>query len=185
MINVWPAAGFVLSELIRDERVKALTSLPDSARGFETLFGRAFLVRFTGQLKAKLPSLATPALGITPGIESEATGDTMVLVHPLARRPSSEHPFISIGRIDKNDVCIADESVSKFHAYVKESQGSYVLQDARSRNGTTLDGALVPGRGLGDPMPLRSGQSIRFGGVDAMFLNAKAALELVQRLSKK
>lgn len=185
MINEWPAAGFVLSELMRDERVRALMSLPDSVRGFETLFGRAFLVRFTGQLKARLPSLATPALGITPGIESETTSDTMVVVHPLARRPSSEHPFVSIGRIDKNDVCIADESVSKFHAYVKESAGSYVLQDARSRNGTTLDGALVPGRGLGDPLPLRSGQSMRLGGVDATFLDAKAALELIQRLAIK
>ena len=106
-------------------------------------------------------------------------------MHLVARRPTSEHPFVSIGRIDKNDVCFADESVSKFHAYVKESAGTYVLQDARSRNGTTLDGALVPGRGLGEPLPMRSGQSIRFGGVDAVFLDAKATLELIQRLASK
>ena len=106
-------------------------------------------------------------------------------MHLVARRPTSEHPFVSIGRIDKNDVCFADESVSKFHAYVKESAGTYVLQDARSRNGTTLDGAPVPGRGMGEPLPLRSGQSIRFGGVDAVFLDAKATLELIQRLASK
>jgi hypothetical protein len=185
VITDWPAGGFVLSELVRDARVQALRMLPDAPRAFETLFGRAFLVRFTGNLTAKLPAVATPALGITPGIESEITGDQLVLVHPLVKRPSSEHPFISIGRIDKNDVCLSNESVSKFHAYVKDNgAGGYVLQDARSRNGTTLNGAVVPGRGLGDPVPLVSGQTIRFGGVDAMFLDAKATLELIERLGK-
>jgi hypothetical protein len=185
VIADWPAGGFVLSELVRDARVRAVIALPDSQRGFEAMFGRAFIVRFTGRLKEKLPSMATPALGLVPGVESETTGDTMVIVHPLARRPSSEHPFISIGRIDKNDVCLADESVSKFHAYVKDNgAGGYVLQDARSRNGTTLDGKVVPGRGLGEPLAITSGQAVRFGGVDSMFLDAKATLELLTRLSK-
>lgn len=184
MIHDWPPTGFVLSELVLDARVKAARAQPDPARGFEATFGRVFFVRFTGSFKARLPAIATPALGLVPGIESETTGETLVIIHPLARRAGSEHPFISIGRVDKNDVCLADETVSKFHAYVKETQGVYALQDARSRNGTTLDGVTVPGRGLGDPLTLKSGQSIRFGGVDGAFLDAKSTFELLTRMSK-
>ena len=179
MITDWPSAGFVLSDLARDPRVQG-----QSAKSFTAHFGRIFLVRFTGRLQQRLPSMATPALGMIPGVESETTGDTMVLVHPVMRRPGSEHPFVSIGRVDKNDVLLADESVSKFHAYVKEGNGHFWLQDARSRNGTMLDGAAVPGRGLGDPLALKTGQSVRFGGVDATVLDASALYDLIARLSR-
>lgn len=182
MISDWPSTGFVLSELARDPRLK---TQGDPVRQFEMVFGRAFFIRFTGSLKVRLPAMATPALRLKQeAAESETTGDTLVLVHPVARRHGSEHPFVSIGRIDKNDICLGDESVSKFHAYIKESSGLYVLQDARSRNGTTLEGVAVPGRGMGDPMVLKSGQAIRFGGVDGVFLDVRQTVELISRMTR-
>ena len=179
MILDWPATGIVLSELSRDPRGADEASLAST-------LSSAFFVRFTGVLKERLPPMATPAMFVGPAGDNEITGESLILVHPIARRPGTEHhPFVSVGRTDKNDICIGDEGVSKFHAYVKVVDTTFLLQDARSRNGTTIDGVAVAGRGLGDPLQLRTGQSIRFGGVDAVFLDAAALHELIGRISNR
>ena len=179
MILDWPATGFVLADLARDPRGANEASL---ARDLSA----AFFVRFTGVLRERLSPMATPALHTGPlGNDGEITGESLVLIHPIARRPGTEHhPFVSIGRTGKNDICIGDEGVSKFHAYVKVVDTTFLLQDARSRNGTTIDGFAAPGRGLGDPLQLKSGQAIRFGGVDAVFLDAAALHELMRRMTR-
>lgn len=174
----WPASGLVLPELARDPRGANEASLSEA-------LSSAFFVRFTAVREARLPSTATPAMGVRI-TDSEATGDSLVLVHPIARRPGIEHhPFVSIGRTGNNDICIGDEGISKFHAYVKVVDRTFLLQDARSRNGTTVDGLAAPGRGLGSPLELRTGQSVRFGGVDAVFLDAAALHQLIVRLTSR
>ncbi len=100
----------------------------------------------------------------------------------LCRKPDSQHPFISIGRLDGNDVALPDPSVSKFHAYAKSVGAGLGLLDARSRNGTKIDGVDVPRRGEGEPIILRSGQSVEIGGVNIMCVDATALLGLTSSL---
>ena len=52
------------------------------------------------------------------------------LVLPVRRRPESAHNFISVGRVAGNDVCLFDATVSKFHAYFKETDGGLASAEA-------------------------------------------------------
>lgn len=78
----------------------------------------------------------------TPPPESEAappTPDAIVFV--LAK--SVRNPFgdmLTIGRAENNDLVIHDKEVSKFHAYFREEKAGLRLIDARSTNGTFIDG---------------------------------------------
>jgi pSer/pThr/pTyr-binding forkhead associated (FHA) protein len=102
--------------------------------------------------------------------------------YPLVRRPVSTFPFVSIGRVDGNDVALVDECVSKFHAYVKEQPDGVFLQDARSRNGCTVDGHPVAVRGQGPPTKLKSGARVAFGAVATTFYDADGVIALARRL---
>lgn len=117
-----------------------------------------------------------------PRSQSAIEERSELFVYPLRKRVESELAFVSIGRLAGNDVAIRDETISKFHAYVKpDAFGSFVLlQDGRSRNGTFVDGARVARRGEGEPMLLASGQHVRFGSVSMSYLAADAVLELVR-----
>jgi hypothetical protein len=147
-----------------------------------TRYGRAFIVTHGKPPHPVLAPMRTrDDISREHPAEDEVTGELRIVVFPVRQRPSSLHPFVSIGRIDGNDIALADETISKFHAFIIESpDGSFVLQDARSRNGTILENAPVPPRGTGAPVPLVSGQTIRFGGVSTTFLDAPGVLDLAR-----
>jgi DNA-binding response OmpR family regulator len=65
-------------------------------------------------------------------------------------------PVISIGRWEDNDVVIDDRWVSRHHAQVRREEGSYVIQDLESKNGT-----FVNGRRIAAPTPLADGDEIQ------------------------
>ncbi len=74
---------------------------------------------------------------------------------------------ITMGRAGNNDIVIVDPGVSKLQAYFIAKGADFLLADAGSRNGTTLD--LVPLPAM-TPTPVRGGQVIRFGlTVSALF----------------
>lgn len=81
----------------------------------------------------------------------------------VAKRPNS-NPFglmITIGRAANNDIVVEDAGVSKFHAYLHRSPGGWSLTDARSLNGTWVDGVrLAPGT---PPARVGDGSVIRLG----------------------
>jgi hypothetical protein len=143
-------------------------------------YGRGFIVTHGRPPHPVLAPMRTrDSSGESTG-EDDVTGELRIVVFPVRQRPSSLHPFVSIGRIDGNDIALADETISKFHAFIKESPEGFFLQDARSRNGTVLENATVPQRGAGAPVKLASGQSIRFGGVSTTVLDATAVLDLAR-----
>lgn len=117
-----------------------------------------------------------------PRAQSAIEERTELFVYPVRRRPQSELAFVSIGRLAGNDVAIRDDTISKFHAYVKpDASGMFtLLQDGRSRNGTFVDGTRVARRGEGDPVPLRTGQHVRFGSVSMSYLDAASVLQLAR-----
>jgi pSer/pThr/pTyr-binding forkhead associated (FHA) protein len=57
-------------------------------------------------------------------------------------------------------VAIDDSHVSKLHARAYPHDGSWLLEDLGSTNGTTLDGQPVTG-----PVPLRPGARIGLGEI--------------------
>jgi pSer/pThr/pTyr-binding forkhead associated (FHA) protein len=50
---------------------------------------------------------------------------------------------ISLGRDQSNDVCLSDKSVSRHHANVVRILANYFLEDAKSTNGTRLNGIEI------------------------------------------
>ncbi|MGH2469756.1 MAG: FHA domain-containing protein, partial [Chloroflexota bacterium] len=72
-------------------------------------------------------------------------------------------PF-SIGRAAENDLTLADVRVSRRHACITLEEGSFVLRDEGSRNGTQLNGAAV------HSAVLHSGDRIGICGVEVVFV---------------
>lgn len=84
-------------------------------------------------------------------------------VGAVEKRPGS-NPFalmITLGRAPNNDLVLNHAALSKFHAYLRRSGESWVVDDPGSTNGTCVDGVPVEsGRGV----PARSGARITLGG---------------------
>lgn len=65
-----------------------------------------------------------------------------------------------IGRNPDNDVVIAnDKRVSKYHAEIRREDGSYVVVDLRSTNGTMVNGRRIDRHRLADGDVIRIGDS--------------------------
>ena len=50
---------------------------------------------------------------------------------------------VTLGRSRRSDICLLDESVSRRHAQITLEDGSFVLTDLGSRNGTFVNGRPV------------------------------------------
>jgi pSer/pThr/pTyr-binding forkhead associated (FHA) protein len=81
-----------------------------------------------------------------------ANGDRFAVRPGLATR---------IGRALDNDIVVSDASVSRHHATIEASNGSYRLRDLGSQNGTYVGGERIT------EAPLGSGAAVRIG--DAVF----------------
>ena len=78
-----------------------------------------------------------------------------------------DKPSIAIGRRNENDLRLTGSDVSRDHAEITQSDGSYVLKDRGSRYGTFVNGEQVSERAL------KHGDRIQFGrasGTHVVFL---------------
>lgn len=85
---------------------------------------------------------------------------------------SERNPFpglISLGRNEDCDLCLVSGQVSKLHCWFKRAvDGRWFVQDNRSANGTWVNTVrLAPDA----THPLAPGDQVRFGGVNALFLD--------------
>lgn len=85
---------------------------------------------------------------------------------------------VTIGRTNNNDVVLEDASVSRFHAYLEQLNGEWVLVDAGSRNGSYLAGRKLPGR---VPTTMANGSALRIGAVQLTFFTADGFIEMLKR----
>jgi DNA-directed RNA polymerase subunit RPC12/RpoP len=73
-----------------------------------------------------------------------------------------------IGRRPFNTVMVPDPAVSRIHAWIGRREGGrYVLADAGSRTGTTINGVRVD-----RPRPLADGDEIRIGPATLVYIDA-------------
>lgn len=174
--NPIPTSGVPLNHLASDARSLSLAA-------FEAKYARAFFIRHGSWLTTPRAPMQTKPEGWESNAES--TGEIVIMALPVRKQPLSEHPFVGIGRLEGCDIAIFDETVSKFHAYVKEQpERTWLLQDAKSRNGTTVEGVAVAQRGAGPPTPLKFGQVVRFGSVTTTFIDASSVVSLASRLAR-
>ncbi|MEZ4368684.1 MAG: FHA domain-containing protein [Kofleriaceae bacterium] len=92
-----------------------------------------------------------------------------------------DEPPISIGRSRSCQVRVADPAVSKVHASIHRdgASGQYLVVDEGSRNGTRIDGELIPAHAA---TALWSGAYLTLGRVAFVFLEP-AALRTLARLA--
>ena len=74
-----------------------------------------------------------------------------------------DRPLVRLGRALENDIVIPDSRVSRFHAEIRRSDGSFVLQDLGSTNGTQVAKQPV------DRRSLKGGETISLGGYELRF----------------
>src|SRR5271156_3480606 len=73
---------------------------------------------------------------------------------------------VTIGRAPTNQIVIKDERCSRCHAEVFLSQGTWILRDLESRNGTLVGSEIVRG-----DCTLRPGDIIRIGQSQLAFVH--------------
>lgn len=75
---------------------------------------------------------------------------------------------ITIGREDDNDVQLNDERVSRFHAKLQDDQGSIILTDLDSTNGTRVNGHPIQMRVVQDGDVVSIGRCVLQFGVNGL-----------------
>jgi hypothetical protein len=162
-----------------------LEDLEDAARAlsvdaFQQRYGRGFLLVTAARVDGRRGETTTHLL-----LDDDPAGRTADLghcVYPLRPQPGSPGQLVTLGRESRHDVVIPDASVSRFHAFAKlADDGRFLLQDAGSTNGTSVNGASVPGRGAGPPTPLGPGDTVRLGQIEFTFTDAAGLRSFVLR----
>lgn len=90
-------------------------------------------------------------------VKGEAMPETSVVVRPRT---------YTIGRAPGNDLVFPDPSISRTHARLTYQEGRYVLEDAGSRHGITVDDRRV------SRVELTSGMTLLLGRLTVVFTQA-------------
>jgi hypothetical protein len=105
---------------------------------------------------------------IVPPLTAVAIAEDTLLL-PMAKRDKSPYEgFYFVGRTPTADLVLDDPSISKSHAAFQHEGALWFVKDARSRNGTYVDGRrLQPGARA----EIESGSQITFGGIATYFVD--------------
>ncbi|MBM0045699.1 FHA domain-containing protein [Anaerococcus sp. mt242] len=74
----------------------------------------------------------------------------------------------TIGRDDRNSICIKDKYLSKFHARIIQDEDIYFLEDLNSANGTFLNDEKIE-----DAIELKSNDIIHIGQLQFLFIQGE------------
>ena len=100
-------------------------------------------------------------------------------IYPLIKRTGSESPANSftIGRTKNNDMNMKDMAISKKHAVICISKGTFYIKDCGSTNGTKLNGRRVND----NPEKLHNQDIISLGNYDFTFLTPASLHDLLRK----
>lgn len=149
---------------------------------FEDRFGRAFFIVDEAVRRGRsLPS----ATASGPASPSPVTEDLRLIAVPIVRRADSLNEFITVGRLDGNDICMNDSSVSKYHAMIFLRDDEVLILDSGSHNGTFVNGEEVPRRGMGAPVKLCSGQVVTFASLVTSFMTGAGVIQFARKIAER
>ena len=148
-----------------------------SPEEFESRHGSGFFLLTATKINNPRDSYSTDVQLLSDEEDGSAhTGSLSTLVFPLQ---SAVH-IVTVGRASGNDVVIPDPSVSRKHALMKRGEGgAFLMLDAGSSNGTTVNGNSVLSRGHGPPSELKPGDDVQLGRVACTFVDARALQQFV------
>ena len=146
-----------------------------SAQDFEARHGDAFLLLSAMAQHTSKDTFSTHLALL--GEEEAQTGALATWVYALR---STVH-LVTLGRAHDCDVVIPDRSVSRRHALMKREDGRFLVLDAGSSNGTSINGRNVLTRGAGPPSPLAPGDTLRLGSLEFTFAPAAAVREMAAK----
>jgi ribosomal protein L27 len=150
-----------------------------SPEEFESRHGSGFLLLTATKSSSPKDTYSTDVQLLIDGEDdsgSAHTGSLSTLVLPVR---SAVH-IVTLGRASDNDVVVPDSSVSRMHAVMKRNDdGVFLILDAGSSNGTTVNGNSVLVRGHGPPTQVKPGDNVRLGRVECTFTNATALRDYV------
>jgi len=101
--------------------------------------------------EAQQPAAAPPRVARLLVVKTSATNLLAGTSFPLSKS-------ISIGRKWHNDLCLQDRYVSATHALIVQENGSFILRDCHSTNGTIHNGVRIQ-----DDVALSDGDEITIG----------------------
>lgn len=144
---------------------------------FESRHGSGFFLLTATKINDPRDSYSTDVQLLSDEDDGSAhTGGLSTLVFPLR---SAVH-IVTVGRASGNDVVIPDPSVSRQHALLKQGEdGVFLMRDAGSSNGTTVNGNSALARGHGPPSELKPGDNVQLGRVACTFVDAAALRDFV------
>jgi pSer/pThr/pTyr-binding forkhead associated (FHA) protein len=149
-------------------------------KGFELRVSTPMLIwTYAGAPGKELPLTTNPS-----GLKGKRPVDGQSVVFEVKKGNHKLNPFsfgVTVGRIDSNDVAIEDGSVSRFHAYLQDTDKGWVLCDAESKNGTFLREQRLQAN---VKVPLEDGVVIKFGDVPLQFLMPTSFITRLKLLQK-
>jgi DNA-binding winged helix-turn-helix (wHTH) protein len=98
-----------------------------------------------------------------PRVPVSAVGGAGVVLHAGERRILLTDGHFTVGRVDTCDIVFRHRSVSRLHARIRVLGNVLIVEDANSKNGTSIDGVAVTA-----PTAVHDGQTITFGSVCAV-----------------
>lgn len=134
-------------------------------------------------LRESTGEVTLPLLGSDPG--RPEPGDP--LVFPVKKGGQAGNALaigITFGRTPNNDLCILDESVSRFHGYFRRDEKSdlWTVVDVGSKNGTLAGGVKLE---TDKPHYLDAREELTIGGVKLLFLVPETLLVYLQGLTAR
>lgn len=115
------------------------------------------------------PRAAVPADGIVRHITEDPGRFGLYPLSKSGTNPWSDR--VLVGRASNNDIVLRNDRISKLHAYFQlGARGVWRLFDAKSANGTRVDGMPVPPGENG--VEVHTGQIVMFGTVPAELVDS-------------
>lgn len=74
---------------------------------------------------------------------------------------------LRVGRHPYNEISLGDQMVSRYHCWIKLEEGSIVIEDLKSGNGTFVNDERV-----WTQRPLQTGDCVRIGATEFTFVQA-------------
>lgn len=104
-------------------------------------------------------------------VAEDETSSSEILQHAIYPLVKKEHSSrvrtkFSVGRLDGNDMVMADLAISKHHATLEIKEGNYLIRDLGSTNGTSVNGDRIEKK----PMKIQDGDIVGFGRYEFTFL---------------